>query len=331
MKVTQDGHAPAAGPERATALDGLTAREVPDLRGRLGLSWAGAAQYAGLHAQLVLCLLVIRQFQLESRAFYKVTLLVVGGFAVHALLPLRYRLPFFVALSLGSIVVAFDLVAAAWLIAVSAVLIGICHLPIRLVARVALLLGVGTLLAVSRTDVWPGPWAANIWPIIGSMFMFRLALYLYALQHDATPPTATRTLAYFWMVPNVCFPLFPVVDYSTFHRTYYDTDAVSIYQTGVRWIVRGLTHLLLYRPAHRSGRPGVVPAGNVPPLPACLRSVPPHRGNAEPVRLPPAGNPPPVLPGFQLQRLLAADQHLLERFHDEAGLLSQLLSSAPPG
>jgi hypothetical protein len=247
MKVTQDGHALAQGAERATALDGLTVREVPDPRGRLGLSWVGAAQYAGLLAQLVLCLLVIRQFQLESRAFYKVALLVVGGFAVHALLPLRYRLPFFVVLSLGSIVAAFNLVAAAWLIAVSAVLIGICHLPMRLAARVALLLGVGALLAVSRTDLWPAPWAANIWPIIGSMFMFRLALYLYALQHDATPPTAARTLAYFWMVPNVCFPLFPVVDYSTFHRTYYDTDAVSIYQTGVRWIVRGLTHLLLYR------------------------------------------------------------------------------------
>jgi hypothetical protein len=49
------------------------------------------------------------------------------------------------------------------------------------------------------------------------------------------------------MVPNVCFPLFPVVDYSTFRRTYYDAEPDQIYTTGIRWIVRGLVHLILYR------------------------------------------------------------------------------------
>ena len=28
------------------------------------------------------------------------------------------------------------------------------------------------------------------------------------------------------MLPNVCFPLFPVVDYKTFRRNYYDDDAL---------------------------------------------------------------------------------------------------------
>jgi hypothetical protein len=79
------------------------------------------------------------------------------------------------------------------------------------------------------------------------MFMFRLALYLHGLRHDDAPPTISRTLAYFWMLPNACFPLFPVVDYTSFTRTHYDAEPYSIYQTGVKWIVRGLTHLLLYR------------------------------------------------------------------------------------
>jgi hypothetical protein len=86
-----------------------------------------------------------------------------------------------------------------------------------------------------------------IWPILGSMFMFRLAVYLYALKHDETRPTPARTLAYFFMLPNVCFPLFPVVDYSTMRRTYYDRDAQGIYETGLKWIVRGLVQLILYR------------------------------------------------------------------------------------
>jgi hypothetical protein len=87
-------------------------------------------------------------------------------------------------------------------------------------------------------EIVQGPWSVAIWPILGSMFMFRLALYLHALEHDEKRPTVARTLAYFFMLPNVCFPLFPVVDYLSFRRNYYDHDAVSIYETGIKWIVR---------------------------------------------------------------------------------------------
>ncbi|MDN5753513.1 MAG: hypothetical protein L0H15_09560, partial [Nitrosospira sp.] len=85
------------------------------------------------------------------------------------------------------------------------------------------------------------------WPILGSMFMFRLIIYLYELRHDKTPASPVQTLSYFFMLPNVCFPLFPVVDYKTFRRNYYDDDAYRIYQTGIDWIVRGVVHLILYR------------------------------------------------------------------------------------
>jgi hypothetical protein len=79
------------------------------------------------------------------------------------------------------------------------------------------------------------------------MFMFRLMLYLYDLRHERKPATVWERLSYFFLLPNVCFPLFPVVDYQTFRRTYYDKDAAEIYQKGVLWIFRGVTHLILYR------------------------------------------------------------------------------------
>ena len=50
------------------------------------------------------------------------------------------------------------------------------------------------------------------------------------------------------MLPNPCFPLFPVVDFQTFRQTYYDaSDRHQIYQTGALWLFRGTTHLILYR------------------------------------------------------------------------------------
>jgi len=79
------------------------------------------------------------------------------------------------------------------------------------------------------------------------MFMFRLIVYLYDLRHEKKPAPAAQRLSYFFLLPNVCFPLFPVVDYKTFVGTYYDQDEHRIYQRGAQWMFRGLTHLVLYR------------------------------------------------------------------------------------
>jgi D-alanyl-lipoteichoic acid acyltransferase DltB (MBOAT superfamily) len=127
------------------------------------------------------------------------------------------------------------------------VLIGICHLPVPFRWRIVILLAAVAVLALQRSAWLPTPWSSAIWPILGSMFMFRLIVYLYDLRFEKTPPTLVRTLSYFFMLPNACFPLFPVVDYKTFRRNYFDADAYQIYQTGIDWILRGIVHLILYR------------------------------------------------------------------------------------
>lgn len=197
--------------------------------------------------QLVLVLLVINLFQLENRTFFNVMLLGTVGFVIHALLPLQYRLRFFTFLSLASIMMVLGPVDGTSLVILGLVLIAICHLRARLAVRVGLLLGTGILFAMWRMELLPAPWSVAIWPLLASMFMFRLALYLYAQQHDEKRPTPAQTLGYFFMLPNIVFPLYPVIDYSTFIRTYYDRDVDRIYQTGMRWIIRGLLHLILYR------------------------------------------------------------------------------------
>lgn len=227
--------------------DRLLTALPPNCVQRWPLSSAELWAVAFATLQLLLMLAIIRQFQLESRTFFNVMVLCTGGFVVHALLPPRYRLFFFSLISLASIIVAFGFFNGLSLISLGLILIGICHLPLRLSLRVLLLIMVGTVFAAWRAELAPSPWSLAIWPILASMFMFRIALYLHGLRHDSTPPSLPRTLAYFFMVPNVCFPLFPVVDYSTFNRTYYDKDAGRIYYTGLKWIARGLFHLLLYR------------------------------------------------------------------------------------
>jgi hypothetical protein len=206
-----------------------------------------AVNFLLLVAQLVLLAMVLRQFQIESGAFRLLALVTFAGFAVHALLPMRYRLPFFLALSLTGIVLVLGVTNAAWLIGIGLVLIGLCHVPVSFRVRALLLVAAGGILMAMRAKWLPFPWSEAIWAVLGSMFMFRLIVYFYDLSHERVPVSPTRTLSYFFMLPNVCFPLFPVVDSKDFRRNYFDQDAYRIYQVGVAWILRGTIHLILYR------------------------------------------------------------------------------------
>jgi D-alanyl-lipoteichoic acid acyltransferase DltB (MBOAT superfamily) len=207
----------------------------------------GLRSYVLVIGQLALLTLLLRQFQIESAAFLRLALLTFAGFAIHALLPLRHRLAFFLALSLASIVVVLNLDNALWIVGIGLVLIAICHLPISFRWRIAVLAVAGAALTALRARWIEGPMSDAIWPILGSMFMFRVMVYLYDLRHDSTIGSPVRTLSYFFMLPNACFPLFPVVDSSAFRRNYFDDDAYVIYQRGIDWMVRGVIHLLLYR------------------------------------------------------------------------------------
>ena len=112
-------------------------------------------------------------------------------------------------LSLVAIGLVFGISDGLTLIAIGLTLIGACHLPVPFRWRIAVLLALGAGLAALRAKWLPGLWSEAIWPILGSMFMFRLMVYLYDLRHDSSPGSPVRTLSYFFMLPNACFPLFP--------------------------------------------------------------------------------------------------------------------------
>jgi hypothetical protein len=205
-------------------------------------------KFLTLAAQLGLLVPVVQQFHLENQAVYQnFMLLTFYGFLIHYFLPSRYRLSFFLMLSLAAIAGILNFANSAALIGIGLGLVGLCHLPISYGARVALLLAAGALLVVLRTGWIQASWLDVVWPLLGSMFMFRLIIYVYDLKHGKAKPTLASTLSYFFLLPNVVFPFFPVVDYSTFRRTYYDEEEHRIYQKGLQWMLRGVIQLIVYR------------------------------------------------------------------------------------
>jgi hypothetical protein len=197
--------------------------------------------------QFGLIVLLVLGFHLESLTFGRLMVASLVGFLVHHYLPVRFRLPFFACLSLiGTLLVAHVQMGLV-LVSLGLVLILLCHLPMSFWGRAALVGVAGLGLAIARYHATAFPALEGMWPILGSMFIFRILLYLYALKYDAAPFSAAHAVSYFFMLPNVCFPLFPVVDYKTYCSSHYNDNAISIYQLGLKWMLRGIVQLLLYR------------------------------------------------------------------------------------
>jgi hypothetical protein len=226
----------------------LGRRKIGDWLNLFILNRIEIGKFVSLAAELGVLVLLVRQFQLENQAFYaNIMLLTFYSFLIHYFLPFRYRLPFFLIVSLAAIAGILGFANAVWLIAIGLGLIGICHLPIRYTFRISILLAAGAILVALRVKWIQAAWLDVIWPVLASMFMFRLIIYVYDLKHGKATPTLASTLSYFFLLPNVVFPFFPLVDYSTFRRTYYDEDQYLIYQKGLQWMLRGVIHLILYR------------------------------------------------------------------------------------
>lgn len=203
-------------------------------------------------AQLVLIVFLAGWFQIENPAFARLVLPYTAfGFVLHHLMPARHRLTYFAIFSLLGFVLVLGWITAAWIVALTLVFVALCHLPGSWMGRVAALLVAGVALGVLR--VMPGavPFSSAVWPILGSILMFRLIVYAYDVRNSKEPVPAKWSVAYFFLLPNVVFPLFPVVDFATFRRTYYDREPADIYQRGIDWMARGVIHLLIYRAVYQ--------------------------------------------------------------------------------
>ena len=223
-------------------------RNISSWLRQISLDRLRVGSFLSILLQLSLIALVVRQFHLETQALYhNVMLLMLGGFLIHYLLPARYRLSYFLLLSLAALPAILGLDDSVWLIAIGLGLIGLAHLPVSHKLRVVFLLAAGIGLAAIRAGWIEASWLDVIWPVLASMFMFRMIVYMYDLKHGKARPTLASMLSYFFLLPNVVFPFFPIIDYSAFRRTYYDVEQHAIYQTGVQWILRGIVQLLLYR------------------------------------------------------------------------------------
>ena len=207
-----------------------------------------------ISVQLCLVSLAIYLFNVEAHLGLPTLMpLVVISFIIHALIPKTYRFTFFFFVSLIPIFYSFGFIQGILLIVFALVMIGICHLPFSLSLRRVGVIALGGVLIFSQYSLSETGFIAGymissqIISLLGVMFMFRMIIYLYELKFEKENITFWQRLSYFFMLPNICFPIFPIVDYKIFKLTYYNQDDITIYQKGLNLIVLGFIQLLCYR------------------------------------------------------------------------------------
>jgi D-alanyl-lipoteichoic acid acyltransferase DltB (MBOAT superfamily) len=203
-------------------------------------------------AQVLLALaavgLVIHFFHVEADSgLPRLVPFILGGFVLHSLMPFSWRLPFLFAINLGAIFFLLGPLDGGLLISMGLVLFGIANLALPVGYRAGSALAMGALLAALRAEWLPFTSGRAILPILGAMFMFRLVLYLYEMQFEKQPAGFWKKINYFFLLPNLVFVIFPVIDYQTFVRGYYARPAFETYRKGALMMANGVFHLLLYR------------------------------------------------------------------------------------
>lgn len=205
------------------------------------------ARFLPTMIHLGLMLAAFRLFRLEGASFQRLVLVAAAALPIHYLLPYRLKKPAFVAASIVGLAWAAGPGVAAVVLPASALLIGACFLPTSWRARAAIVALMAVAVAVARAVTPSTATLDAATAVLGSMFMFRMILFLYELKHATTPERPIDAACYFFLLPNFCFLLFPVVDYRTYRRGYFAADVHELHEDGLRWMTRGMVHLLLYR------------------------------------------------------------------------------------
>jgi D-alanyl-lipoteichoic acid acyltransferase DltB (MBOAT superfamily) len=197
--------------------------------------------------QLGLLVVIFKRYQIEGRAFLALATLALGALPVHYLAPYRCKKPLFLAVSVIGLFWVFGSEVAWMVLGMSALLIGICFLPVAWGVRAGCLATVAVALACARSQSFLTAIPATVWPVIATMFMFRILIYLYEIKHARDRETLIDTAGYFLLLPNFCFMHFPVVDYRTLQRGYFADDVHAIQRRGLMMMFRGTVQLLCYR------------------------------------------------------------------------------------
>lgn len=200
-------------------------------------------------AQLVIVAGFLWHFNIEEAfnlpRIFPVFILIIW---LNAVIPLKWRRLFSTLSTAGVLFLILPSLQATLLLVFSVMILALCNLPLDIKSKKVILISIAVGFALVVGSFWRVPWlGSSMLVILSSMFMFRLILFLYEMKYQKTKLLFTDQLGYFLLLPNLVFPLFPVVDYKLYQSNYYQRDELEIYKRGAGLVAKGVFHLFIYR------------------------------------------------------------------------------------
>lgn len=170
--------------------------------------------------------------------------IVFGVFAVNHWLSEKWQLHFQNLVFVGSVIILFGVIPGAYLLALLGLYIGLLCSPIPFRLKTTAIVLIAGLVLYSWRN-WSLPLEfVSVLPIFGSIVMFRTIIFLFD-QSYGLKYGPVKDVSYFLILPNLLFPVFPIIDYKTFNKS--RNKGEIAFARGLQLIFRGITHLLFFR------------------------------------------------------------------------------------
>ncbi len=198
--------------------------------------------------QFIGILTILNLFKIEkSSGIIEYSYVIIACFFIYSFTPLRYKHLILLLAIFYIILNAFGIKAGLVLIFTGFLLISLCHINVKHWIKISFVALLFCVFALGKTEWFYSPRLNILINYLLPMFMFRIIIYLYELKHGLIIKSFWQSITYFFLLPNIFFLFFPIIDYKTYIRTYYNTPEKEIWQKGIRWMLRGVFHLLTYR------------------------------------------------------------------------------------
>lgn len=218
---------------------------------------------------LILSLLyyIIKEFKIEENLnLNNVLLLVWIGHFLTILLPREYNKMIPSILFIGGTLYFLNIISTIIIIFYTIfILFIIKKISRNLIKLTIITLTIITLILLKIKIVYIPKLDPLVFTILGTMFIYRLTLYIYEKHYNPKPENVYDTLNYFFIPTNIFIYLLPAFDYSTFTKN--ATKSNTAYLKGINWLTLSIFHLLVYRIVYYYA---TIPSGNVQDISSLL-------------------------------------------------------------
>lgn len=198
--------------------------------------------------QLFLFFYVMSAYKIElDSGITEIAYFVLGAFVLIHFINKDYIPWVFVLLGLVIVFYAFGLFSGSILIGIFLLAFITLSPRYNIYVKISLFFILLAALVFLRMGFIYMPRLYMVIPFVGAMLMFRGFMYLYYVKNHKIRGSLKHRLAYFFMFPNLVFLLFPIVDFKEFINVYLIRPFSETRQKALRYLLRAVVHLLLYR------------------------------------------------------------------------------------